>query len=179
MLLPSIMAAYRGGDNHLLSGVSRIVEGQGFRLLGAHEVAPEILVPEGALGRINASEQHRQDITLGFDCAPAVRSTSGKLWWWSQARARGKAEKELMPCSRAWTRANGRAKHRVALAFGESPKARPPLDLPSIGPQTSGAPRSGIAVVAGSTIVAEAEQLVAAADRAKIFVVGVPSGTQQ
>jgi DUF1009 family protein len=55
------------------------------------------------------------------------------------------------------------------------------FDLPSIGPKTvEGAARAGlagIAVVAGETIIAEPEQLVAAADRANIFVVGVPAGT--
>jgi DUF1009 family protein len=57
------------------------------------------------------------------------------------------------------------------------------FDLPSIGPRTvEGAGRAGlagIAVVAGSTIVAELEQLVAAADRANVFVLGVPSGSEQ
>ena len=57
------------------------------------------------------------------------------------------------------------------------------FDLPSIGPQTvehaSRAGLAGIAVLAGSTIVAEAEQLVAAADNANIFVVGVRSGPER
>jgi DUF1009 family protein len=57
------------------------------------------------------------------------------------------------------------------------------FDLPSIGPRTiEGAGRAGlagIAVVAGSTIVAEFEQLVTAADRANVFVLGVPSGSEQ
>jgi DUF1009 family protein len=53
------------------------------------------------------------------------------------------------------------------------------LDLPSIGPKTvEGAARAGlagIAVVAGSSIVAEPEDIKAAASRAGIFVVGVAS----
>jgi DUF1009 family protein len=51
------------------------------------------------------------------------------------------------------------------------------IDLPSIGPQTvEGVARAGlagIAVVAGSTIVAEAQRIPAAADAADIFVVGI------
>ena len=54
------------------------------------------------------------------------------------------------------------------------------FDLPAIGPQTvenvARAGLAGLAVTAGSTIVAEPAQLAAAADRAKIFVVGVPEG---
>src|SRR5690606_26240195 len=51
-LLPRVLAAYRGGDDHLLSSIARLFEAHGFRLLGAHEVAPEILVPEGELARV-------------------------------------------------------------------------------------------------------------------------------
>ncbi|TMJ40211.1 MAG: LpxI family protein, partial [Alphaproteobacteria bacterium] len=51
------------------------------------------------------------------------------------------------------------------------------LDLPSIGPQTvEGAARAGlagIAVVAGSTVVAEPAQIGAVADRAGLFVLGL------
>jgi DUF1009 family protein len=51
------------------------------------------------------------------------------------------------------------------------------IDLPSIGPQTvemaGAAGLAGLAVVAGSTIVAEPERIAAVADRAKVFVAGV------
>jgi DUF1009 family protein len=83
-------------------------------------------------------------------------------------------------------RANGRV--RAPRGTGVLVKAPKPtqdrrFDLPSIGPRTiEGAGRAGlagIAVVAGSTIVAEFEQLVTAADRANVFVLGVPSGSEQ
>jgi hypothetical protein len=51
------------------------------------------------------------------------------------------------------------------------------FDLPAIGPQTvenvARAGLAGLAVVAGSTIIAEPQLVTAAADRAKIFFVGV------
>jgi DUF1009 family protein len=51
------------------------------------------------------------------------------------------------------------------------------FDLPSIGPQTianaARAGLAGIAAVAGSTIVADPAEAAAAADRAKVFLVGV------
>ncbi|MEJ2626617.1 MAG: UDP-2,3-diacylglucosamine diphosphatase LpxI, partial [Pseudolabrys sp.] len=56
------------------------------------------------------------------------------------------------------------------------------FDLPAIGPRTvEGVVRAGLAglaVAAGSSIVAEPETLVAEADRAKVFVVGVPIPAQ-
>jgi hypothetical protein len=51
------------------------------------------------------------------------------------------------------------------------------IDLPTIGPQTiegaAAAGLAGVAVVAGSTIVAEPELITTAADRARLFVTGV------
>ncbi len=55
------------------------------------------------------------------------------------------------------------------------------FDLPSIGPRTvEGAARAGlagIAVVAGSTIVAEPAQIAKVADRERLFVFGVRDET--
>ena len=52
------------------------------------------------------------------------------------------------------------------------------FDLPSIGPQTvTGVARAGlagIAVVSAKTVIADAESVVREADRAGLFVVGVP-----
>ena len=54
------------------------------------------------------------------------------------------------------------------------------IDLPTIGPLTiegaAAAGLAGVAVVAGTTIVAEAELIAAAADRAKLFLTGVEAG---
>src|SRR5207253_8768052 len=75
-----------------------------------------------------------------------------------------------------------RASGRIRSQGGVLVKAPKPgqdrrIDLPTIGPRTvdfaARAGLSGIAVVAGSTIVAEAEQVGQAADRANIFAVGV------
>ena len=72
--IPRIAAAFAGGDDYLLSSVAKLIEGRGFRVLGAHEVAPEILVPEGTLGCVHASERDRTDVNLGLDY---LRATGG------------------------------------------------------------------------------------------------------
>src|ERR1700744_6564476 len=41
--MPRIARAFRGGDNRLLSGVVRLIEGSGFRGVGADQVGPELL----------------------------------------------------------------------------------------------------------------------------------------
>jgi DUF1009 family protein len=81
-------------------------------------------------------------------------------------------------------RTNGRLRARPGtgtLVKAPKPAQDRRFDLPSIGPQTvEGVVRAGlagIAVLAGSTIVAEPARLIELADRNAIFVVGVPSGT--
>lgn len=188
MMLPRIAAAFKGGDDHILGSGVKLIEEQGFRVLGAHEVAPEILVPDGALGRAQPSERDRADIALGLDYLRATGSfdvgqavvVSGK-----HIQAVEAAEGTDQMLTRI---AEMRAGGRVHTPSGSGVLVKAPklgqdlrFDMPSIGPRTvAGAARAGlagIAVVAGSTIVAEPAQLIAAADRASIFVIGTPAGS--
>jgi UDP-2,3-diacylglucosamine hydrolase len=188
-VLPRVFAAYRGGDNHLLSGMGKLLEDEGLRLVGAHEVAPDILIPQGTLGRAQPSELERGDIALGleylraagkFDIGQAVVVAGRHI-----LAVEAVEGTDAMLARVAEMRANGRLRARPGT--GTLVKAPKPVqdrrfDLPSIGPQTvEGVGRAGlagIAVLAGSTIVAEPARLVELADRNAIFVVGVPSGTE-
>ncbi len=186
MLLPRIAAAFRGGDDHILTSGVRLIEEQGFHVLGAHEVAPEILVPEGPLSRAQPSERDRADIALGldylhatgrFDVGQAVVVTGKHV----QAVEAAEGTDQLL------TRITElRTSGRVRTPMGSGVLVKAPkhgqdlrFDMPSIGPLTveeaARAGLAGIAVVAGSTIVAEPAQLIAAADRANIFVIGTPA----
>jgi DUF1009 family protein len=185
--LPRVLKAFRGGDNHLLSGMSTLLEGEGLRLRGAHEVAPEILVPEGVLGRIEPSERDRADIKLGldylrasgpFDVGQAV--VVAGLHIIAVEAAEGT---DGMLARVVEMRANGRV--RAASGAGVLVKAAKPdqdrrFDLPSIGPVTVeravAAGLAGIAVAAVDTIIAEPDRVITAADRGGIFVIGVPAG---
>lgn len=188
-VLPQVARAFRGGDNHLLSSIGRVVESHGFRMLGAHEVAPEILVPAGTLGRIEPSARDRADIALGFDYLRAAGP-------FDVGQAVVVANKHVLAVEAAegtdqmlarvaQLRADGRI--RAAAGSGVLVKAPKPaqdrrFDLPSIGPHTVDsvvrAGLAGIAVTAGETIVAEPEALVEAADAAGVFVVGLAAGRQ-
>jgi DUF1009 family protein len=184
-LLPRIAAAFRGGDDHLLRGVAKLFEQQGVRLHGAHEVAPEILVPEGPLGHLQPSDADREDIAFGlsylhaagpFDVGQAV-VVSGRHVLAVEA-AEGT---DGMLARVAKLRANGRIRSKGGvLVKAPKPQQDRRFDLPSIGPATAeGAAKaglSGIAVAANETIMAEPAALATAADRARLFVVGVPVG---
>lgn len=185
MFVPRVLKAFRGGDNHLLSGMARLLEDEGLMLRGAHEVAPEILAPEGVLGGVQPSEVDRADIALGleyldaaspFDIGQAVVVADRHV-----LAVEAIEGTDQMLARVADLRANG----RIRAARGRGVMIKAPkrdqdrrFDLPSIGPRTvegaAGAGLAGIAIVAGSTIVAEADKLVAAADRAGIFIVALP-----
>jgi UDP-2,3-diacylglucosamine hydrolase len=181
-ILPTLRA-FRGGDDHLLSGMARLMERDGFRLLGAHEVAPEILVPEGTLGKITAGERDDADATFGFAClqalAPFDVGQAAVVAGRHVLAVEAIEGTDLMLDRVATLRANGRL--RAAVGAGvlvKAPKRDQDrrFDLPSIGPTTiecvARAGLAGIAVAAGETIIAEPEKTILAADRAGLFIVG-------
>ena len=184
-LLPRIFAAYRGGDDHLLRSVAKMVEGYGLVLRGVHEVAPEILVPQGPLGRLQPSGGEREDIAFGlqyllaaghFDVGQAVVVAGRHVLAVEAAEGT-----DGMLARVAKLRANGRIRTRGGvLVKAPKPQQDRRFDLPSIGPATiKGATRAGlagIAVTARETVMAEPATLAATADRAGLFVVGVAAG---
>ncbi len=184
-LLPRIVRQFYGGDDHLLSGVARIFEDQGFRLLGAHEVAPEILMPAGPLGGRQPSAAEEADIARGlavlraagaFDIGQAVVVANNHVLAIEAAEGT-----DLMLERVAELRRIGRI--RTPKGTGVLVKAPKPgqdrrFDLPSIGPKTvDGVARAGLAglaAIAGGAIVAEPQRIVAMAGREQLFVVGIP-----
>lgn len=183
-LMPRVIRFFRGGDDKLLSGVAGVAESGGLRVVGVKDVAPELFVPEGVLGRAQPSERDYADIdralsliaTLGpFDVGQAAVVAH------SHAIAVEAAEgTDQMLARIAELRRLGRIS--APPGVGVLVKAPKPgqdrrFDLPSIGPRTielvASAGLAGVAVTAGSTMIAEAEAAIAAADREKIFVIGV------
>ncbi|MEA2940841.1 MAG: UDP-2,3-diacylglucosamine hydrolase [Bradyrhizobium sp.] len=180
--LPQILAAYRGGDNHLLSGIAGIFEQQGFRLVGAHEVAPEILVPVGVLSRRVPTEQEQADIKRGlilldaigkFDIGQAAVIANNHV-----LAVEAVEGTDYMLARIAELRGQKiRAASGGVLIKAPKPGQDRRFDLPSIGPQTiegvARASLAGIAVLAGGAIIAEPQRVAAAADKHNVFVVGV------
>jgi DUF1009 family protein len=186
-LMPQIVRLYRGGDDHLQSGIGRLIEQHGFRLLGPKDIAPELTMPLGPLGSCTPGEQDLADIARGLavlnamsphDVGQAVVVADNQV-----LAVEGPEGTDRAVARVADLRKNGRIRSPSgtgvlvkAAKLGQDHR----IDLPTIGPQTvegaAAAGLAGIAVVAGSTFVAEPQVIAAAADRAKLFVVGVDSG---
>jgi DUF1009 family protein len=183
-VLPQVWASFRGGDDHVLSGVGRIFEREGFRMVGIKDVAPDLLTPEGCLTRAAPDADASADIALArevlaalspFDIGQAVvvidrhvvgvediEGTDGLLARIAGLRQRGRI----------------RARENRGVLV-KAPKRGQDLrfDLPTIGPRTvegaSKARLAGIAVVAGNTLLAEPQAMIEEADAAGLFITGV------
>jgi UDP-2,3-diacylglucosamine hydrolase len=182
-LIPRIIRMLRGGDDHLLSDLARVFDEHGFRLIGAHEVAPEILLPEGTLGRHAPTVTERADIARGlaliaaaghFDIGQAVVVADNRVLAIEAAEGTDDMLARVAALRQAG-RVNLRSRSGV-LVKAPKPGQERRLDLPSVGLRTvEGAARAGlagIAVEAAGAITTDLQQLIRTADAAGLFIVG-------
>jgi UDP-2,3-diacylglucosamine hydrolase len=187
-LMPRMIQYFRGGDDRLLSGLAKLIEDGGVRMIGVRDVAPEIIVPEGVLGGLQPSARDRADIGRGlkliaalgpFDVGQAAIVANNHVLAVEAAEGTDNLLARI---------ADLRRQGRVTIPSGVGVLVKAPkpgqdrrFDLPAIGPQTvenvARAGLAGVAVAAGSTIIAEPARVIAAADRAQVFFVGVPEDT--
>lgn len=181
-----ILSAFRGGDDHLLSGIGRILEQDGFRMVGIRDVAPDILMPEGAMARATPDPAATADIEKGrqvlralspFDIGQAVVVIDGHVV----------AVEDIEGTDGLLTRvARLREAGRIRASRGrgvlvKAPKSGQDLrfDLPTVGCKTvegvANAGLAGLAVVAGYTLAAESQEMIVAADKAGLFIQGLPA----
>ena len=185
-VIPRVLAAFRGGDDHLLSGIGGILEQDGFRMVGIKDVAPDLLMPEGCLTRASPDENAAGDIARGrevlhalspFDIGQAAIVIDGHVVGVEDIEGT-----DGLLARVARLRAEGRIRARTGRgALVKAPKSGQDLrfDLPTMGPRTvegaAAAQLAGIAIVAGNTIVVDPQDVIEAADAASLFVTGLPA----
>ncbi len=179
-----VWAAFRGGDDHLLSGIGKILENDGFRMVGIKDVAPDLLMPEGCLTLKAPDENAAADIARGRDVLRALSPFDiGQAAVVIDGHVVGVEDIEGtdgLLARVARLRAEGRIRARTARGvLVKAPKSGQDLrfDLPTIGPRTvegaAAAKLAGIAIVAGNTIVVEPQAVIEVADAAGLFVTGL------
>ena len=71
-VMPRVIRSFRGGDNQLLSCMASLAEDAGLRVIGVDDVAPEILVPDGIIGRRQPADRDRSDIARALALIAAL-----------------------------------------------------------------------------------------------------------
>lgn len=176
-----LLSLTRGGDDSVLRRVVRFFESEGFRVVGAGDIAPHLLAPAGPLGSTApAPDQHaavqragRLIAALGpFDVGQAVVASTDGIVAVEGVRGTDRMLTDLAPGSAG--DGLGRGAMLVKLT---KPGQERRVDLPTIGPATIDRARAaglaGIAVEAGGAIVLDRPATVAAADANRILLMGV------
>lgn len=172
-----------GGDDAVLKMVIRLIEANGVRVVGAHEIAPELLATEGAIGRIIPNADDLRDIAAASAAARALGSLDvgqGAVAVGGRVVALEGAEGTDQMLERVVSlRRDGRISQRRKGVLVKlcKPRQDTRADLPSIGVDTvrwaAAAGLAGIATEAGRSLVLDRDRLVDEADRAGLFVSGI------
>lgn len=170
------------GDNTLLEAIVRDLEvEEGFTVIAADTILGDLLVGEETLGRLTPDEQAVQDIARGVEVARLLgRADVGQAVVVQQGCVLGVEAVEgtdalLARCGDL--RLNGVGGVLVKTA---KPQQERRADLPTIGVLTVAGAKAaglrGIAIEAGGALVVDREAVIAAADAAGIFLVGIAVG---
>ena len=184
-VVPKVLKLIRSGDNNLLSGVIALLADMGFTVIGAHEVAPELVAGEGPLGAKKPTDSHMEDLALAMEASRAI----GKLDAGQAAVAINGRVVALEAAEGtdgmlervASLRESGRFKWKGqagVLAKCAKPQQDLRVDMPTIGPRTvrsiTKIGLAGIAVEAGRVMIVDRPKLVRLADKNGVFVTGRP-----
>lgn len=183
LALPSIIKKIiSGGDDALLRGFIELIEAQGCKVVGAHEIVPNLLAETGPIG-IHAADKLSQidmNVAVGaalklgeLDIGQAAVAVSGRV-----VALEGLEGTDAMLSRVEELRTAGRlpnGKKGVLVKFCK-PKQDMRADLPTIGPETieyaKRAGLAGIVLEAGRSFILHREKTIRAADEAGLFILG-------
>lgn len=165
-----------GGDDSVLRKVIGLFDSEGLRVIGLADAAPELFAADGVLAGAGPQGTSEADITLGmeivsalapFDIGQAAIVSGGRVL------AIEGAEGTDRMLARAPSRNAGGGVLVKRAKAGQDRR----VDLPAIGPVTiinvADAGLAGIAVEAGSVVIAERERTLARALERGVFIHGV------
>jgi DUF1009 family protein len=166
------------GDDGLLSAVVNELEQEGFRIFGADELLDMKPVPEGPLGEIRPDLQSEADIEHGLRVARTLGALDvGQAVIIQQGLVLGVEAIEGTDALLRRCAALRREGPGGVLVKIEKPGQERRADRPTIGLRTVALAAEtglrGIAVEAEVTIVLDRDEVIRAADRAGLFLVGV------
>jgi DUF1009 family protein len=182
-MLPALLAAMPLGDDALLRALLEQHEKAGFRVVGADQVMHDLLAPPGNWGIVSPNADHLQDIAKAakvaaasgaFDIGQGVVVCDGLVL---AVEAQEGTDAMLRRVAELPTTIRGTPKaRRGVLVKRPKPIQERRIDLPTIGVRTiegaAAAGLAGIAVEAKGALAVRRADIIAAANRAGIFVYG-------
>lgn len=175
-----------GGDDSVLRRVVSFFERHGFRVLGAHDVAPELLAAAGVLGGSEPEDRLRRDIATGFALIEALAPVDvGQGVVIAEGRPvaiEGAEGTDRMLARLREMRAEGHGGRGGVIVKAPKRGQELRVDLPAVGPRTvegaAAAGLAGIAVAAGQVLVAERERVRQLLTETGLFLVGADARTE-
>ncbi|MEN3397209.1 LpxI family protein [Brucella melitensis] len=178
--VPYVLGALGKGDDALLRAFIGLLESFGFKVVGAHEVVPDLLSPPPAcLTRITPDARERRNIALAMDAALKLGDLDvgqGAIAAGGRVVALEGAEgTDLMIERVRELRTAGRISRRGGvLVKMAKPRQDERADLPAIGLSTvenaERAGLAGIAIAAGRTFILGFGETLAAANKKGLFI---------
>lgn len=169
------------GDDGILKALVRVLEEEGIAVIGPEAILSDLLATEGVYGRVTPDDAARADIAKGIAVARALGALDiGQAAVVQQGLVLGVEAIEGTDALIARCGELGREGSGGVLVKVKKPEQERRADLPTIGPDTvahaARAGLRGIAIEAGGALVVDRLKVIADADAAGLFVVGVRVG---
>jgi DUF1009 family protein len=182
--LPEILSVMANGDNALLTGVIKMFEARGYSIVGAHEIAADLVAKPGLVAGRKPRSGDLDDVRIAIGAARAIGTldagqaavaVGGRIAAFEAAEGT-----DAMLARVAKLREDGRIKWSGSagvLAKCAKPQQDLRVDMPTIGPMTvSGAAMAGlagIAIEAGRVMIVDRAETLSRAEAVGLFVYGV------
>jgi len=173
------------GDDQILRGAVRLLEDHGHRVVGAHELAPELLVPPDLRNNFAPHEHDQLAVAMGldllsalsaFDIGQAAVVAHRRVLAIEGPEGTDRMLRRVRRLRGSWFGGPSRREGGVLVKAAKRGQDLR-VDMPTVGPRTiveaAKAGLSGIAIGAGSTLLLEQDESLRTADRLGLFLASV------
>ncbi len=166
------------GDDGLLQAVTKEMETEGFKIVGVHDICPDLLTTNGTIGKVKPNKINWKDIQQGWHLAKQLGMLDvGQAVVLQDGLVLGL---EAIEGTDALIERTGTLKRKgeaPVLVKCCKPQQDERVDMPTIGLKTIEnaieAGFSGIALEAGKTLFLEQDKAIMLADKNKFFIYGI------
>ncbi|MEY8099085.1 LpxI family protein [Falsihalocynthiibacter sp. S25ZX9] len=175
-LAPRLIAAMKGGDDHILRIVVEVFEDAGFTVVGAHEICPEILATEGLIAGEAPSEQALRDMDRAHAILTALSPVDvGQGCVVANGLCYGIETIQGTDAMLSFIAQNTLSRQGVLMKRAKVGQELR-VDMPAIGPETlhgaHSAGLAGVVVQAGQVMIVDPVETCALAKELGLFIYG-------